>query len=46
MEEEKGNAKFPPSLVLLHQKCMPWRLIEVEQKGDDNIEFRLQLKEK
>jgi hypothetical protein len=26
MEEEKENAKFPPSLVL------PWRLIEVEQK--------------
>jgi hypothetical protein len=46
MEEEKGNAKFPPSLVLLNQKCMPWRLIEVEQKGDDNIEFKLQLKEK
>jgi hypothetical protein len=46
MEEEKGNAKVPPSLVLLNQTCMPWRLKEVVQKGDDTIEFKLQLKAK
>ena len=41
--KKKVNPKDVTSLVLLNQKCMPWTVINVGQKGD-NIEFNLQWK--